>query len=212
MTWSNIAKPDREPEKWVWRAAKPGLPAAGAPQGKPPSRHARRLVPLTVLLEAGSVSKCAPFSEVKEKRLDLEARSQYHCPRMGSKSTGLGFRYNQRGNKLWKWIAIVALTLATGLAAQQMDPNFAPVITKSGATIQTIALAPNGKVYVAGSFCAVNGKPHWNLVRLNVDGTPDESFRPAGSDLNQLGTYSVVDMAADAEGNLLVACIIHIFG
>lgn len=54
------------------------------------------------------------------------------------------------------------------------DPNFnRPVF--DGALVE-IAPQPEGKLLVHGLFTTVNGTARQRVVRLNADGTPDESF------------------------------------
>jgi uncharacterized delta-60 repeat protein len=42
-----------------------------------------------------------------------------------------------------------------------------------------LALQPDGKFLVGGVFTSVDRQPHTNLARLNVDGSLDNSFKPA---------------------------------
>ena len=67
---------------------------------------------------------------------------------------------------------------------------------------QIFAISPqtDGKVVVGGLFSSVNGQPHYNLVRLNADGSIDSSF------LTTLGaSRSVRAFVRQSSGKLLVA-------
>ncbi len=48
--------------------------------------------------------------------------------------------------------------------------------TESNPQIYAIALQPDGKILAGGFFSSFQGLPHYNLVRLNSDGTIDPSF------------------------------------
>jgi uncharacterized delta-60 repeat protein len=43
-------------------------------------------------------------------------------------------------------------------------------------TVNTVAVQPNGKIVVGGTFTAFNGQPVSSLLRLNADGTRDVTF------------------------------------
>jgi uncharacterized delta-60 repeat protein len=78
------------------------------------------------------------------------------------------------------WTAILAASLFCSIARAQfyrVDPTFAVEID---AQIAALALQPDGKVIIGGSFTNVNGIPRGKLARLHTDGTLDESFVPAG--------------------------------
>jgi uncharacterized delta-60 repeat protein len=58
-----------------------------------------------------------------------------------------------------------------------LNAAFAPIV-KDSATISDIALEPNGKIIIGGSFFEVNGIQRNNLARLNANGTVDTAFNP----------------------------------
>ncbi|HLP78441.1 MAG TPA: delta-60 repeat domain-containing protein, partial [Candidatus Paceibacterota bacterium] len=70
----------------------------------------------------------------------------------------------------------IALT-AVGLASAQtpLPDSFNPGITGE---VYAIAVQPDGKVLLGGSFTSLNGQPRTNLARLNGDGTLDSGFDP----------------------------------
>ena len=81
-----------------------------------------------------------------------------------------------------------------------LDTSFAP--TGSGlndAYLYSLALQPDGKVLVGGSFTSYNGTARSHLARLNADGSLDTSFAPAGSGLNN----DVLTLALQPDGRVL---------
>jgi len=67
-------------------------------------------------------------------------------------------------------------------------------------TVNEIAVQDNGKVLVGGSFTQYNGKPSANIVRLNADGTVDNSFN-IGTGFNK----EVSDVLIQKDGKILVS-------
>lgn len=60
-----------------------------------------------------------------------------------------------------------------------LDTSFSTVLTGTPvAEVRSLALQPDGKVLLAGTFSAVNGTARSRTVRLNADGTLDSSFAP----------------------------------
>ncbi|HLP75977.1 MAG TPA: hypothetical protein VK327_03600 [Candidatus Paceibacterota bacterium] len=59
-----------------------------------------------------------------------------------------------------------------------MDESFNPGYGVDGA-VQRVAVLPDGKVLIAGSFSNVNGSQRDGIARLHSDGTVDACFRPA---------------------------------
>src|SRR5262245_50131052 len=64
----------------------------------------------------------------------------------------------------------------------QVDSSFKPLVGgRTGslfAEAQFAALAPGGKIVIAGTFDVINETPRPKLARLNADGTLDSSFAP----------------------------------
>jgi hypothetical protein len=74
-------------------------------------------------------------------------------------------------------LATQVLLFATGVFAQQVSsPPIAQVLAGGAASV--IALQPDGKVIVAGSFDRVRGVARQGLARLNADGTLDLAWDP----------------------------------
>ena len=78
------------------------------------------------------------------------------------------------------------------------DESFAPGSGANG-TVRAVALQPDGKLLLGGSFTSFNGVSSNRLVRLNSDGSVDQSFAPAGG-----ADASVETIAADASGRVVI--------
>ena len=93
-----------------------------------------------------------------------------------------------------------------------LDPGFlnglaGPVETQTYTTVQTLALQPDGKLFVGGAFDSVNGTARSDIARLNYDGTLDVSFQngmtgPGIGDGNNGAVYSI---ALQSDGRPFVA-------
>ncbi len=69
------------------------------------------------------------------------------------------------------------------LSTGEGDATFNPGNGPNG-QVHSIALQPDGKVIVAGTFTTFNGIPRPRVARLNVDGSLDNSFDPGtGADM-----------------------------
>lgn len=75
-----------------------------------------------------------------------------------------------------------------------MDLAFNPDIQ---GVVQCMAVQPNGKILVGGSFTQVNGVERNNLARVNADGTLDEGFNP-----NPDGAVNCISVQLD--GRILI--------
>lgn len=89
--------------------------------------------------------------------------------------------------------------IARLLGDGSLDTSFDPGTGFNG-TVHALALQPDGRVLAAGSFTSFNGTSCGRIVRLNPDGSLDETFQPGtGFD----GT--VRDLLLQPDGRLL-AC------
>lgn len=89
-----------------------------------------------------------------------------------------------------------------------VDENFKPPVLRAGhrqierlprAGVQTVKFLADGKMLLAGFFARVNGQARTTLVRLNPNGTLDETF---GAGLNFDG--EVADIAVQPDGKYVV--------
>jgi uncharacterized delta-60 repeat protein len=88
--------------------------------------------------------------------------------------------------------------LARFLSDGNLDPEF-QLVTEFGATlfpVSCIALQPDGKILLGGSFTATDEFPFNHLARLNAGGTADVSFTPAVS-------ADVFSLAVQPDGKIL---------
>ena len=76
-----------------------------------------------------------------------------------------------------------------------LDTSFAD-LQVSGA-IYALAVQPDGKILVGGSFSTIGGQNRLNLARLNADGTVDSTFNPNTSDIN--GRVSALALQPDGK-------------
>jgi len=90
-------------------------------------------------------------------------------------------------------------TLVQLNSAGGVDTSFLPVLQGPG-TIRDVVQQADGKLVVGGYFSEINGQPIRRLARFNPNGTLDATFT-AGSN----SEYSVVDLALQPDGRLLVA-------
>jgi uncharacterized delta-60 repeat protein len=62
-------------------------------------------------------------------------------------------------------------------AAGDLEPSFQTRVEQSG-TIRAAAIQPDGKIIAVGKFGKFNEASRGNIVRLNADGSVDDSFNP----------------------------------
>ncbi len=100
---------------------------------------------------------------------------------------------NQFGNVT----SAVAVLTVNGVTA---DLTFNPGAGGDYSSVNSLAIQPDGKILVGGSFTTLDGQARTNLGRLNDDGTLDTAFKP------WIGTYygSVNSLAVQADGKILV--------
>ena len=80
-----------------------------------------------------------------------------------------------------------------------LDPTFNPGTGASAAIFAGVAIQPNGKILASGSFTTFNGTARNRLVRLNTDGSVDNTF-DVGSGLNSRASAIIVL----GDGNILL--------
>jgi uncharacterized delta-60 repeat protein len=72
--------------------------------------------------------------------------------------------------------------------------------TRLNAEVRTLAVQPDGKILVGGSFTAVSAKPQYRLVRLHNDGAPDDAFNIGAG-----ASATVWAVAVQPDGKILAA-------
>lgn len=85
----------------------------------------------------------------------------------------------------------IARLQADGTIDRSFNPRFTNQGDEGSVYFWNWRPLPDGKLMVYGEFDEVNGRPAKGLVRLNVDGSPDESFRVTADAFHSLdGTPS----------------------
>lgn len=91
-------------------------------------------------------------------------------------------------------LAIILLTCFAS-AADWVDPVF-------DGSINEMLLVPDGKLLVFGEFTAISGNPALRLVRLNPDGSLDQSFDATSFLANSRRSHSI---AVNLDGTILIS-------
>lgn len=114
----------------------------------------------------------------------------------------IGGNFTQVGmNNEWSRPRLARLN-TDGTADSTFNPDFNGIVN-------AIAVQPDGRILVGGSFSVVSGVPRSNLVRLNPDGSVDHSFvggasgevSSAAADFSGAG---VAALSIQADGKILV--------
>jgi uncharacterized delta-60 repeat protein len=95
-------------------------------------------------------------------------------------------------------------------AAGDVDTSFIATLSgapSEGTSINTIAVQPDGKIIIAGSFFAAGKYPRIAIARLNADGTTDTTFVPVALDGSQfyINSLNIRRVELQADGKLLIA-------
>jgi uncharacterized delta-60 repeat protein len=94
--------------------------------------------------------------------------------------------------------------IARLLTNGELDPTFNPgdgINIVGGDFISALAVQPDGKILVGGSFTSFNGQPCGNIIRLNTNGTLDDAFRiSAGSAANK----TVRTLTLNSDGTIYI--------
>ncbi|MEO1054503.1 MAG: T9SS type A sorting domain-containing protein [Bacteroidota bacterium] len=85
--------------------------------------------------------------------------------------------------------------------AYEIDPTFQLDAIRPGATSYVVKQQADGKLLVGGDFDIVEGSNLTHLVRLNADGTLDQSFNPNGTGPSD----DVQDIEILDDGKILIA-------
>jgi uncharacterized delta-60 repeat protein len=103
--------------------------------------------------------------------------------------------------------------IAYGVARLNADGSVDPTFnTGTGPDIvpQGLALQPDGKVLISGSFKSFNGTAVNGLVRLNTNGSLDTTFVPSINDL--FGSTSVNNILLQPDGKVFIRGHLSAFG
>ncbi len=98
-----------------------------------------------------------------------------------------------------KTIAMVFVTLSLFAQPGSIDLTFNPGSGANNENVRRIVVQPDGKILVSGEFTQFNGQNKAYLVRLNSDGSLDETFN-TGTGFNA----AVGDIALQPDGKIVV--------
>jgi uncharacterized delta-60 repeat protein len=87
------------------------------------------------------------------------------------------------------------------------DAGYTNLTKAFDATVNVVALQPDGKILVSGVFGRYNGDPAKQLIRLNADGSRDSSFALAGTGFTYDQPYwnsSVKAIAVQTDGKIVL--------
>lgn len=98
------------------------------------------------------------------------------------------------------------------LADGSVDPTFAATgVGGSSVGMQAVAIQPDGKTLIAGSFSAVGSYVRNNLARLNADGSVDTAFDPSVTG-TQLPNVNVSALVLQADGKIIIGGSFNMIG
>jgi uncharacterized delta-60 repeat protein len=93
------------------------------------------------------------------------------------------------------WLAAILVPVFGGgvYAASAID-GFNP---NANGDVYSVAVQPDGKILVGGTFTSIGGQPRNYIARLNPDGTLDTTFNPNAD-------YGLLSIAVQPDGRILV--------
>lgn len=80
-----------------------------------------------------------------------------------------------------------------------LDASFDPGTGIQATQVDSMAIAPDGKIIVGGLFTSFSGTARKNIVRINTDGTIDAAFNPG-----TIATSRINALAIQPDGKVLV--------
>jgi hypothetical protein len=84
-----------------------------------------------------------------------------------------------------------------------LDPAFGDA--QLNATVQALAVQPNGKIVLGGAFTTLGGQPRNRLARLNPDSSLDAAFNPGLSLGSEAFSNGVLALTVQRDGAILVS-------
>ncbi len=93
------------------------------------------------------------------------------------------------------FVSIVAISAQTS----SVDPSFFPLVSAASGSLGNFTVQPDGKILTYGGFQLVNGVVKNNLVRLNPNGTIDNSFNCTACD------FSIINAVVQPDGKIIVS-------
>ncbi len=80
-----------------------------------------------------------------------------------------------------------------------VDESFNPGTGATNGSVHSVAVQPDGKVLIGGSFSSYNGTARGRIARLNTDGSLDTAFDPGVG-----ASSTVVSMVLQTDGKVLI--------
>jgi uncharacterized delta-60 repeat protein len=81
-----------------------------------------------------------------------------------------------------RFIAVMLALLPGIVKSQTLDPNFIPPVPLAKAAISVVKIQPDGKILLGGLIDFYEEQSHHTLIRLNTDGSLDNTFNYAGGE------------------------------
>ena len=82
-----------------------------------------------------------------------------------------------------------------------LDPAFANITLEDAYTrVERVAVQPDGKILVGGSFTQINGVRRYGLIRLNANGTLDTSFNAGNTGPNS----QIDEIVVQPDGKIMI--------
>jgi uncharacterized delta-60 repeat protein len=100
-----------------------------------------------------------------------------------------------------------------GLARLNVDGSLDPTFNIGAGTmgsIRTITIQPDGKILVGGQFTLFNGEPAGGLIRLNSDGSVDNTL-DIGTGFNGYQDHEIKSLALQPDGKIIAGGSFFIF-
>jgi uncharacterized delta-60 repeat protein len=100
-------------------------------------------------------------------------------------------------------------SVARLMADGRLDQTFVPdVVLGPNAPVESVAVQPDGRIVIGGSFTSVNGVGRNGIARLMPDGQPDKSFDPGtgvteDKDISEFGVVNTVTLQPN--GQIIIA-------
>jgi uncharacterized delta-60 repeat protein len=104
----------------------------------------------------------------------------------------IGGQFTRAGPRISRGVARYH---ADGSVDLTFTPN--PGLSGLGAAVHALALQPDGKVVIGGTFTHYDGGPRNGLARLNADGSLDETFQPGSGISGGISRVSALAMSLD---------------
>jgi len=97
------------------------------------------------------------------------------------------------------FIQIIFISNYAIISGQTLDETFHKPVPYRAARINCVEVLPDGKIMVGGDISHYDMTPVHNLIRLNADGTLDETFS-----FDSAGYYAIADIEIQSTGEIVI--------